>query len=33
LSLCVWSPTTGIGRTSLTGSMDGTFDTMRSRVK
>jgi hypothetical protein len=31
--LCVWSPTKGGVRQILSGSMDGTFDTMRSRVK
>jgi hypothetical protein len=29
----IWSPTLGIARTILTGAMDSTFDTMRSRVK
>jgi hypothetical protein len=31
--LGVWSPTGGVIRPILTGAMDGTFDTMRSRVK
>jgi hypothetical protein len=31
--LCVWSPTKGTTRETLSGVMDGTFDTMRSRVK
>jgi hypothetical protein len=33
IKLCVWSPTSGVTREILTGAMDGTFDTMRSRVK
>lgn len=31
--LCVWSPTKGTTREILSGFMDATFDTMRSRVK
>jgi hypothetical protein len=31
--LCVWSPTKGTTREVLSGTMDATFDTMRSRVK
>jgi len=33
VKFCVWSPTLGVSREILTGSMDTTFDTMRSRVK
>jgi hypothetical protein len=32
-NLGVWSPTKGVIREVLSGSMDATFDTMRSRVK
>jgi len=32
-ALAVWSPTKGVLRPILSGSMDATFDTMRSRVK
>lgn len=31
--MAVWSPTKGVAREIISGSMDGTFDTMRSRVK